>query len=327
MSDVICLGELLIDFAPTQAGVGLQAVPGFNKLPGGAPANVVVGLRRFGIDSAFMGKVGNDAFGKFLAATLDREGVDTSALRFSDEARTALAFIALGDDGEREFMFYCHPSADMLLRPEEVDVEAIQRAKLVHFGSLSLRPVPVREATLHALQAAREAGCLVSYDPNLRLSLWSDEAAARKGLLLGLEKADIVKLSEDELEFLTGNPELDESIEDIRHDGLRLLVVTRGNRGCYFWTPRSSGEVASFEVDAVDTTGAGDGFVAGLLQGIVRNPAILDDAERLRALCRFANAVGALTATAAGAIPALPDLRRVEQFLADNDSPGHQQKA
>jgi len=324
MAEVICLGELLIDFAPMQSGVGLQAVEGFKKLPGGAPANVAVGLRRFGIDSAFMGKVGNDAFGHFLAATLAQEGVDIESLHFSDEARTALAFIALGADGEREFMFYCHPSADMLLRPEEVDVEAIRAAKLIQFGSLSLRPAPVREATLHALAAARKAGCLVSYDPNLRLSLWSDEQAAREGLLLGLAQADIVKISEDELEFLTGKQDCEASVEDIRHEGLRLLVVTRGKRGSWYWTPAASGEVPSFEVKAVDTTGAGDAFVAGLLQGIAGNPAILGKPEEIRALCRFANAAGALTATAIGAIPALPGRREVEQFLETRDAPGRQ---
>lgn len=315
MADVICLGELLIDFAPLQSGVGLQEVEGFRKLPGGAPANVAVGLRRFGIDSGFMGKVGNDAFGHFLAETLIEEGVDTATLHFSDEARTALAFIALGADGEREFMFYCHPGADMLLRPEEVDVEAIRAAKLIQFGSLSLRPAPIREATLHALAIAREAGCLISYDPNLRLSLWSDEQAAREGLLLGLSHAQIVKISEDEVEFLTGMRDLDASIDCLRHDALRLMVITRGERGCYFWTPGSSGEVATFEVEAVDTTGAGDGFVAGLLRGIVMQPSALDDPDRLFELCRFANAVGALTTTASGAIPALPSLQQVEQFL------------
>jgi fructokinase len=323
MSDVICLGELLIDFAPMQSGVSLQAVEGFRKLPGGAPANVAVGLRRFDIDSAFMGKVGNDAFGKFLAATLAQEGVDTGALHFSDEARTALAFIALGADGEREFMFYCHPSADMLLRPDEIDSQAIGAAKVIQFGSLSLRPAPIREATLQALDTAREAGCLVSCDPNLRLSLWSDEQAAREGLRLGLARADIVKLSEDELEFLTGKKDLEGSIDELRHPGLRLLVVTRGKRGCRYWTPGASGEVESFSVEAIDTTGAGDSFVAGLLQGIVRNPGVLDDPGGIRSLCRFANAAGALTSTASGAIPALPDLLQVEQFLETRDSPGN----
>jgi len=324
MADVICLGELLIDFAPLQSGVGLRAVEGFKKLPGGAPANVAVGLRRFGIDSAFMGKVGNDAFGHFLAETLAQEGVDTAALHFSDEARTALAFIALGAEGEREFMFYCHPGADMLLRPEEIDVEAIRAAKVIQFGSLSLRPVPIREATLHALDTARKAGCLISYDPNLRLSLWSDEQAARDGLLLGLAQADIVKISEDELEFLSGTKDLQASVDALRHPALRLLVVTRGKRGSWYWTPGAAGEVPSFDVEAVDTTGAGDAFVAGLLQGIARNPAVLDDPDGIRALCRFANAAGALTATAIGAIPALPGLREVEQILDAGDTDEHQ---
>lgn len=315
MPDVICLGELLIDFAPTQTGVDLQSVPGFNRLAGGAPANVVVGLRRFGVDSAFMGKVGDDAFGRFLAATLEQEGVGTESLHFSSEAHTALAFIALDADGEREFMFYCHPSADMLFESGEVDADAIRSARLVHFGSLSLRPAPVREATLYALQIAQQSGCLVSYDPNLRLSLWSNEQAARDGLMQGLSHAHIVKMSEDEVEFLTGSKDLQASIDSLRHDGLRLLVVTRGDRGCFFWTPDASGEVATFEVETVDTTGAGDGFVAGLLQGIAKYPASLDDPQKLRELCRFANAVGALTTTAPGAIPALPALRQVQQFL------------
>ncbi|MGD2171766.1 MAG: PfkB family carbohydrate kinase [Gammaproteobacteria bacterium] len=320
MPDVICLGELLVDFAPTQTGVDLQSVPGFNRLAGGAPANVVVGLKRFGIDSAFMGKVGDDAFGHFLADALAQEGVDTGSLHFSSEAHTALAFIALDANGEREFMFYCHPSADMLFSIDEVDVDAIRAAKLVHFGSLSLRPAPVREATLHALQAAHESGCLISYDPNLRLSLWSDEQAAREGMLLGLSHAHIVKISEDEVEFLAGMRDLDASIDRLRHDQLRLMVITRGERGCYFWTPGGSGEVATFEVDAVDTTGAGDGFVAGLLRGIAMQPSALDDPGKLFELCRFANAVGALTTTASGAIPALPTLRQVERFLAAQET-------
>jgi len=165
---------------------------------------------------------------------------------------------------------------------------------------------------------------MISYDPNLRLSLWSDEAAARAGMLLGLEQAEIVKLSEDELEFLTGGKDFEKSVEDIRHENLKLLVLTRGKQGCRFWTPAASGEVATFEIDAVDTTGAGDAFVAGLLQGIVRNPRVLQDPEELHNLCRFANAAGALTATALGAIPALPGLRDVEKFLHARELPGYQ---
>jgi fructokinase len=318
MADVICLGELLIDFVPTQTGVNLREVPGFNKLPGGAPANVVVGLKRFGVDSAFMGKVGDDAFGHFLAATLQLAGIDIDNLLFSDEARTALAFIALDADGERDFMFYCHPSADMLFRPEEVDADAIGAAKLVHFGSLSLRPAPVRAATLHALDLAQQAGCLISYDPNLRLSLWADADAAREGLLSGLARAHIVKMSEDEVSFLSDGENLDAAIADLWHPDLQLLVVTRGNRGCRYFIPDSSGNVETFQVTAVDTTGAGDGFVAGLLQGIVKDPSTLGDEQKLKDLCRFANAAGALTTTSYGAIPALPDLQQVARILDEN---------
>ncbi|HUV22677.1 MAG TPA: PfkB family carbohydrate kinase [Gammaproteobacteria bacterium] len=318
MADVICLGELLIDFVPTQTGINLRAVPGFKKLPGGAPANVVVGLKRFGVDSAFMGKVGDDAFGHFLAATLQLADIDIDNLLFSDEARTALAFIALDADGERDFMFYCHPSADMLFRPEEVDADAIRAAQLVHFGSLSLRPAPVRAATLHALDLAQQSGCLVSYDPNLRLSLWADADAAREGLLSGLARAHIVKMSEDEVIFLSDGENLDAAIADLWHPDLQLLVVTRGSRGCRYFTPDSSGNVEAFQVTAVDATGAGDGFVAGLLQGIVKDPSTLGDKQKLKDLCRFANAAGALTTTSYGAIPALPDLQQVNRFLDEN---------
>ncbi|MEH6874466.1 MAG: PfkB family carbohydrate kinase, partial [Candidatus Competibacter sp.] len=186
MADAICLGELLIDFVPTVTGTGLTDAPAFIKAPGGAPGNVAVGLARLGVQSAFMGKVGDDAFGHFLANTLAEAGVEVSPLRFSTEARTALAFVSLRADGEREFMFYRHPSADMLFNPREVDVDTINRAKLLHFGSISLIGEPSRSATLYAVDTARVAGCLISYDPNLRLPLWPDASAARDGMLLGL---------------------------------------------------------------------------------------------------------------------------------------------
>ncbi|NJN45291.1 MAG: hypothetical protein HC808_00970 [Candidatus Competibacteraceae bacterium] len=174
MADAICLGELIIDFVPTVTGTDLLEAPAFKKAPGGAPGNVAVGLVRLGVKSAFMGKVGDDAFGHFLAKTLRDAGVDVSPLRFSKEARTALAFVSLRADGDRDFMFYRHPSADMLFTPEEVDGEAISKAKLLHFGSISLISEPSRSATLHAVEIAQDQGCLISYDPNLRLPLWPD---------------------------------------------------------------------------------------------------------------------------------------------------------
>ena len=317
MADAICLGELLIDFVPTVTGTDLLNAPAFKKAPGGAPANVAVGLKRLGVSSSFMGKVGDDPFGHFLAQTLDQAGVDVEPLRFSTQARTALAFVSLKADGDRDFMFYRHPSADMLFTPNEVDVAAIQAAKLLHFGSISLIAEPSRSATLHAVTMAREAGCLISYDPNLRLELWPDAEAARAGLWQGLVQAQIVKISQDEVEFLTGTPDLEKGRNALWHDDLQLLVVTRGLAGCVFFTPELTGSAASFSVAAVDATGAGDGFVAGLLQGVLTDPAALNDPERLQALCRFANAVGALTTTERGAIPALPDRARVERFLSE----------
>lgn len=315
MAAVICLGELLIDFVPTVTGTGLLDAPAFVKAPGGAPGNVAVGLARLGVSSAFLGKVGDDAFGHFLAKTLAETGVDVRLLHFSTEARTALAFVSLRADGEREFMFYRHPSADMLLTVQEVDVVAIQQAKLLHFGSISLISEPSRSATLHALATARAAGCLVSYDPNLRLPLWPDAEAAQQGLRLGLEQAHVVKISDEECTFLTGLNDVEQACQALWHDGLKLIVATCGRAGCVYYTPSFTGVVAGFPVATVDATGAGDGFVAGLLQGILADPAVIEHAADLRRLCRFANAAGALTTTQRGAIPALPDRRQVQAFL------------
>jgi len=317
-SDAICLGELLIDFVPTVTGTDLLCAPAFQKAAGGAPGNVAVGLKLLGINTGFIGKVGDDPFGHFLSKTLSDTGVDVSSIRYSSEARTALAFVSLKADGDREFMFYRHPSADMLLSCDEIDVDAIKAAKLLHFGSISLISEPSRGASLYAIETARKAGCLISYDPNLRLDLWPGKDAAHEGMLLGLSQANIVKISEDEVEFLTGLSDLDKARDKLWHDDLQLLVVTRGRDGSCFYTPDFQGEAEPFVVEAVDATGAGDGFVAGLLQGILKNPEMLNNPKQLSRLCRFANAVGALTTSKRGAIPALPDFESVQQFLGAN---------
>lgn len=318
MSDAICLGELLIDFVPTVTGTDLISAPAFQKAAGGAPGNVAVGLQQLGIDTGFIGKVGDDPFGYFLTKALSDKGVDTSSVIYSDQARTGLAFVSLKADGDREFMFYRHPSADMLLAPEEIDESAIKSARLLHFGSITLIDEPVRSATLHAVDIAIESGCLISYDPNLRPALWPDLDAAKTGLLLGLSKANIVKLSEEEAEFLTGASDLEEARNRLWHEKMQLMVITRGSKGCRFYTADHYGEVDSFNVKAVDTTGAGDGFVAGLLQGLLKNPEMIDQPELLAELCRFANAVGAIVTTERGGIPALPDLETVRRFIDAN---------
>ena len=318
MADAICLGELLIDFVPTVTGTDLISAPAFKKAAGGAPGNVAVGLQQLGINTAFIGKVGDDPFGHFLIKTLSDSGINVSSIRYSAEARTALAFVSLKADGDREFMFYRHPSADMLLTEDEIDVDAIKAAKLLHFGSISLIGQPSRDASLYAVETARKAGCQISYDPNLRLDLWPGEAAAHEGLLLGLSLANIVKISEDEAEFLSGFSDLDKAVNKLWHDDLQLMVVTRGKNGCRYYTADFRGEADGFEVEAVDATGAGDGFVAGLLQGILKHPETLNNPEQLSKLCGFANAVGAITTTRRGAIPALPEFEEVEKFLNAN---------
>ncbi|MGQ9491584.1 MAG: PfkB family carbohydrate kinase [Anaerolineae bacterium] len=315
MLDVVACGELLIDFVATESGVTLAEAPAFKKAAGGAPANVAVGIARLGYRAGFMGQVGEDDFGHFLADTLAEAGVDVAGLRFSTEARTALAFVSLRADGERSFMFYRHPSADMLWRPEDVDAQYAAQTRIFHYGSISLIGEPSRSATLAALAHARRGGALISYDPNLRLALWPSAEAARAGMLHGWQHADLAKVSEEELVFLTGETDMAAAARKLWHEKLKLLTVTRGAAGAAYFLADDAGEVPGFKVEAVDTTGAGDGFVAGLLAGLLDGGLRFERAV-VEAALRLGNAVGALTTTQRGAIPALPTRAAVEAFLA-----------
>jgi fructokinase len=315
---VVCLGEALIDFVADVSGVSLIECPGFRKAAGGAPANVAVGLARLGVPARFLGKVGEDPFGHFLEQMLAEAGVETRWMRFDDEARTGLAFVSLQADGERDFVFYRHPSADMRLRPDEIDPAAFDGARVFHFGSITLIDEPSRSATRAAIDLARARGCTISYDPNLRLPLWPSAATAHREILEAMPVADVVKISDDEAAFLYGAPE--RCARSILERGPRLVIVTLGANGCdYFVADGGHGHVPGFAVEAIDTTGAGDGFVAGLLAHL---PSLgpgrttpLSESE-LREVLRFANAVGALTCTQKGAIPALPTRERVAAMLA-----------
>lgn len=315
MPSVISFGELLIDFVPTISNVTLIEAPAFKKAPGGAPANVAVGLARLGISVGFMGKVGDDAFGHFLSKVLSENHVDISALRYSQEARTALAFVSLGADGEREFMFYRNPSADMLYSPDEIDHDYIGKANLFHFGSISLISEPSRSATFAALTSAKQKDLFISYDPNLRLNLWPGETAAREGIMSAWSLANFIKVSEEELQFVSGEKDIMAAAEKLWHRDLFLLIVTKGNQGCTYISQEFKGDVPGYQVDPVDTTGAGDGFVAGLIHGLLKNPGCWKRPEAIEMVCLFANAVGALTTTERGAIPALPTMQQVMQFM------------
>jgi len=312
--DVVTCGELLIDFVATKSGVTLAQASTFLKALGGAPANVAVGIARLGYSAGFMGQVGNDEFGHFLADTLRDYGVDTTALQFSTQARTALAFVSLLADGERDFMFYRHPSADMLWQPEQVDREYVTGTRIFHYGSISLINEPSRIATLTALEYAKSNGTLLSYDPNLRLPLWPSPDAARSGILNGWQHAEIIKVSEEELFFVSTQHTMEHAARSLWHDKLRLLVITQGKGGCTYFTPEASGHVAGFLVQPVDTTGAGDGFVAGMLVGLLERN-LQWEKENIEKALLLGNAVGALATTQAGAISSLPTMQEAQAFL------------
>lgn len=409
--EVVSLGELLIDFVSTRTGCRLRHVPSFEKAAGGAPANVAVGLVRLGVRSGFIGTVGADEFGVFLKGVLGSNGVDVAFLQSTERSKTALAFLSLTETGERDFLFYGEPCADLLLESGDVWEAYLSQARILHHGSISLIGEPARSATLRAITAAKEFNLLVSYDVNLRLSLWPDEKAAYYGIRLGLERADIVKVSEEELEFLVRWEEMNEGHDGVSlpftgvsseetgaiigrslitrdaHkvcgeptgrealgaidnpvvfrglDTLRRLapqmkcgLVTAGAKGCYYVlggegigsSDQRSGRpgtqcvglVPGYQVKALDTTGAGDGFVAGFLCSLLRGKsvrsshksqemcasawrepsecmlAIPPDPAAMVEMVRFANAVGALTTLKRGAIPALPTWNDVVSFMA-----------
>jgi fructokinase len=316
MPEAIALGELLIDFVSLSRDVSLAQLPEFAGAAGGAPANVAAGLARLGVSAGFVGKVGADPFGEFLRRTLDDAGVDTQFLRLAPGARTTLAFVATRSDGNKDICFYRNPGADMLLTAEEVNQHYLESARLFHFGSVSLSRSPAREATLHAALLARQAGLLVSYDPNWRPTLWDDAREANGRIWEAMTLAHVVHCAEEEWEFITGTGDLEAGAERILQAGPELVVVTRGELGCYYDDGRSRGKEPGFAVEVVDSLGAGDAFVAAMLSQLLYGPRSgkLSDAQ-LREIMTYANAAGALTCTRRGVIPSLPAAGQLEQFL------------
>ena len=316
MPKAICIGELLIDFVSTAPDVALAEAPGFVKAPGGAPANVAVGLAKLGVDAGFIGKVGADAFGDFLREVLQQNGVDTAYLITGETSRTTLAFVATRSDGMKDITFYRHPGADIQLAPDEIDIEYIQSAELFHYGSVSLSHSPSREATLHAIRSAKASGARLSYDPNLRLMLWDDAANAKRWIWEVMPYADVVKISDEEWEFVTGDADFEQGIERILGLGVKLLVVTLGERGCYYTNGFANGFVDGFTVDVVDTLGAGDAFVAAMLAQLRQYMDLTAlEQKQLDPIMRYANAAGALATQKVGVIPSLPTPSEVENFL------------
>ena len=317
---VTCLGEVLIDFVAAESDLPLEQATTFVKAAGGAPANVAVALPRLGTHAAFVGKISSDRFGRSLGQLLAAEGVDVRGVIEEDSTRTPLAFVGTDGSGGRSFVFYHDHTSDMLLRTDEVLArhDLISQASVFHFGSLTLRAEPGCSATLAAVHIARERGRLVSFDPNVRLEVWDSAAQGRTMMLEVMKLVDVLKVSGDELEFLTDTSDVERACRRLRARGPKLVVVTLGERGCFYDAGASRGFVPGISVPAVDTLGAGDAFLAGLLAGLTGSPegGILEDVEALRGALRFAKAVAALTTTRYGAIPALPSRSEVESLLA-----------
>lgn len=317
--EVVCLGEALIDLVSQKNGVGLDLAPGFRKAPGGAPANVAVGVSRLGRRAAFLGAVGDDPFGDFLRAELARHAVNTTGILRARQRRTALALVSLTADGNRDFLFYGDRPAHLglcLTRPMR---SMIRNAAIFHYGSISLIADPARRTTLAAIREAGRARRFCSYDPNLRLNLWPDARTARRWLWEGLRHADCVKVNEEELVFLTGRHGVARGLRALAEAGPRLAVATLGREGCAYSWAGVEGKVPGFPAKVVDTTGAGDAFVAGMLVGLLEaapDPsASLPDGPGLDAILTFANAAAALSTERRGGIPSLPSRRQVVAFL------------
>ncbi|SDC64075.1 fructokinase [Paenibacillus sp. UNCCL117] len=318
MGVVYTIGEALIDFIPAEKGVPLKEVNGFEKAAGGAPFNVACAVAKLGGRSGFIGKLGSDAFGDFLVETLTRLQVDVSHVRRTREAGTGLAFVSLSSDGNRDFSFYRNPSADMLLTEQETADIRFAAGDILHFCSVDLIEAPVKYAHRAALAAVREAGGLISFDPNVRLPLWTSPEACRKTILEFLPEAHIVKISDEELAFITGLADEEEAISSLFVGNVRHVVYTKGAEGA-LWH-RSSGKVAvaGHAIRVADTTGAGDSFIGALLYQLHARGLGADSITEvdIRPILEFANAAAALTTTRKGAVGALPGKEEVLDFLA-----------
>ena len=316
MIDVVALGELLIDFA-TQS-TDEEGYPTMAAHPGGAPANFLAVLTKFGAKTALLGKVGNDTFGKLLLGTLKKAGIETKGMIVTDDVFTTLAFVTFDKFGDREFAFSRKPGADTCLAFEEIDLSLIDEAKVFHFGTLSLTDEPARPATYKAVAYAKNAGKLITYDPNLRKPLWSDLEEAKEQLIWGLSQADVVKISDEEVEFLFGLGVEEGAKYILDNFDVKLVFVTCGADGCFFKNNVAEGSVPSLsDIHVIDTTGAGDIFggsaVWKLLQ-LGKNPEIMSK-EELENVVHFACTSAGLSTTRSGGISSVPNLNEVMDNL------------
>ena len=313
--DVTALGELLIDF--TENGTSAQGNPVLEANPGGAPCNVLSMLNRLGHKTNFIGKIGNDMFGDQLEAALKEVGIGTEGLMRDDEVHTTLAFVHTAPDGDREFSFYRNPGADMMLSEDDVDAEQIKNSTIFHFGSLSMTDEVCRKATRKAIAIAEEAGILMSYDPNLREPLWKSMDLAKEQISYGLEHCNILKISDNEIQWLTGREDYDEGIAMVQEKyNIPLILLSLGKTGSRAYTKNCRVEVPAFiQENTIETTGAGDTFGACILHYVLEHGWKEYSEEELKEMLTFANAAASIVTTRKGALRVMPTKEEVEAML------------
>lgn len=313
--DVTALGELLIDF--TQNGISEQGNSLFEANPGGAPCNVLSMLSKLGHKTAFIGKVGNDSFGKQLKNVLEEVGIDATYLTMDDEVHTTLALVHTFADGDRDFSFYRNPGADMMLTEEEIPENLIRNTKIFHFGTLSMTHEGVRKATKKALEIAKKAGALISFDPNLRPPLWDSLETAKEQVLYGLQFCNVLKISDNEIQWLTGKEDYTDGVNWIlERFQIPLILVSMGKEGSRAYYKGKMVEAAPFlQKNTIETTGAGDTFGGCVLHYILEHGLENLTEDNLTEMLRFANAAAALITTRKGALRVMPSRKEVEKLL------------
>lgn len=320
--DVVALGELLIDF--TENGVSAQGNPLLEANPGGAPCNVLAMVSKLGYSSAFLGKVGNDQFGAQLKTAIEDAGIDSRYLLMDEHYHTTLAFVHKRADGDRDFSFYRNPGADMMYTAEEVPQEAIRQARIFHFGTLSMTHEGVRAATKKAVETAEQSGCLLSFDPNLRPPLWNSLEEAREQVLWGLSHCQVLKISDEEITWLTGRSDYTEGVQWIRRRfQIPLILVTLGKDGSRAYVQGQMVEEAPFLTQAtIETTGAGDTFM-GCVLGTVLEKGIQNLTEsELRQMLRFANGAASMITTRKGALKVMPERTEILELIRNRSDEG-----
>ena len=314
--DVTAMGEMLIDF--TLNGQSEQGNNLFEACPGGAPCNVLAMLNKLGRKTAFIGKVGEDQFGRLLKGTIDELGIETKGLILDKEIHTTLAFVHTFPDGDREFSFYRKPGADMMLTEDEVDYDLIRQSRIFHFGTLSMTDEPVRSATKKALEVAKEAGCLITFDPNLRPPLWNSLDEAKKQMEYGFQYCDMLKISDNEIQFVSGKEDYDEGIRYLQDKyNIPLIFLTMGKDGSRAYYKDMRVERKGFQVKAIETTGAGDTFCGCSIHGLLTHGLEGLTEEILGDMLTYANAGAALITMKKGAIRSMPEPENITKLIEE----------